>query len=216
MKKKIITIGREFGSGGRIVAQTVAEKMGYKFYDKELIARVAEASGFSQDYIEDGDEHAHGGGFLNMSLLGASTFVRGMNSHDSMSNSMSIRVPDLAAWEAAATLPPTSAAARVRAGSTVPTAPAASTAPAGMRMKVCSVSQPVSTPGTLSATNSTTYMNPAATSTAGCERISRPGGNCAPSVMPMMPSMKMAAYKLMPLAQAAPMVRAMMATTCIS
>ena len=92
MKKKIITIGREFGSGGRIVAQTVAEKMGYKFYDKELIARVAEASGFSQDYIEDGDEHAHGGGFLNMSLLGASTFVRGMNSHDSMSNSDKIFV----------------------------------------------------------------------------------------------------------------------------
>lgn len=92
MKKKIITIGCEFGSGGRIVAQTVAEKMGYKFYDKELIARVAEASGFSQDYIEDGDEHAHGGGFLNMSLLGASTFVRGMNSHDSMSNSDKIFV----------------------------------------------------------------------------------------------------------------------------
>ena len=34
---KIITIGREFGSGGRYIGKLAAEKLGYKFYDKELI-----------------------------------------------------------------------------------------------------------------------------------------------------------------------------------
>ena len=44
--KKIITISREFGSGGRTVGKLVAEKMGYKYYDKEIIEQVAEETGF--------------------------------------------------------------------------------------------------------------------------------------------------------------------------
>ncbi len=92
MERRIITIAREFGSGGRIIAQKVAEKMGYNFYDKELIARVAEESGFSLDCIKDSDENTNQGGFLSMSLLGTSTFARGMNSHDAISNSGKIYI----------------------------------------------------------------------------------------------------------------------------
>ena len=44
----IINVGRQFGSGGRIVAQRVGEKLGVKVYDNELIAKAAEASGCSR------------------------------------------------------------------------------------------------------------------------------------------------------------------------
>ena len=40
--KKIITISREFGSGGRSIAKEVAKKLGYKYYDKELVKQVLE------------------------------------------------------------------------------------------------------------------------------------------------------------------------------
>ena len=42
MKKSVITISREYGSGGRMIGKMVAEKLGIPCYDSELIARVAE------------------------------------------------------------------------------------------------------------------------------------------------------------------------------
>lgn len=53
---KVITIAREFGSGGREVALKVAEKLGYKFYDKEGIIEVAKANGIDSDLFEQLDE----------------------------------------------------------------------------------------------------------------------------------------------------------------
>ena len=53
MKKKIITISREFGSGGRTIGRQVAQELGFEFYDKELIEKVAEESGFDKQYIEE-------------------------------------------------------------------------------------------------------------------------------------------------------------------
>ena len=53
---KVITIAREFGSGGREVALKVAEKLGYKFYDKEGIIEVAKANGIDADLFEQLDE----------------------------------------------------------------------------------------------------------------------------------------------------------------
>lgn len=47
MEKKIITISREFGSGGRTVGHLVAEKLGVPFYDKELVEHIALESGFA-------------------------------------------------------------------------------------------------------------------------------------------------------------------------
>ena len=46
MGKRIITISREFGSGGRFIGMEVAQKLGVKYYDKEMIGQIAEQSGF--------------------------------------------------------------------------------------------------------------------------------------------------------------------------
>lgn len=51
MEKRIITISREFGSGGRFIGEKVAKKLGIKYYDKDIIAQIAEQSGFSPEYI---------------------------------------------------------------------------------------------------------------------------------------------------------------------
>ena len=52
----IITVGRQYGSGGRYVARLLAEKLNIPFYDKELLAEVAKDSGFCQDLLEEHDE----------------------------------------------------------------------------------------------------------------------------------------------------------------
>ncbi|MGN0710076.1 MAG: AAA family ATPase, partial [Anaerovoracaceae bacterium] len=49
---RLITISREFGSGGRIIGRMVAEKLGIPFYDKELIEMACKKSGLSRDIIE--------------------------------------------------------------------------------------------------------------------------------------------------------------------
>ena len=51
MKHRIITISREFGSGGRTIGKQAAERLGLSCYDHELIDRMAEESGFAQDYL---------------------------------------------------------------------------------------------------------------------------------------------------------------------
>lgn len=53
MTKKIITISREFGSGGRFIGEEVAKKLGMKYYDKDIIGQIAEQSGFSPEYIQE-------------------------------------------------------------------------------------------------------------------------------------------------------------------
>ncbi len=57
-EKKIITIGREFGSGGRLIGHRLAEKLGIPFYDKQLLDRIAEESGFSKRMIQDAEKKA--------------------------------------------------------------------------------------------------------------------------------------------------------------
>jgi len=53
MEKRIITISREFGSGGRFVGEEVAKKLGISYYDKDIIGQIAEQSGFSPEYIRE-------------------------------------------------------------------------------------------------------------------------------------------------------------------
>ncbi len=60
MEKKIITISREFGSGGRTIGRQVAEKLGIPFYDKELVDQIALESGFAPKFVEENGEHAPG------------------------------------------------------------------------------------------------------------------------------------------------------------
>ncbi len=66
MKNRIITISREFGSGGRTIGKMTAETLGIPCYDQELIEKLSEDSGFTEDYIRAQDESsAHKGWFAN-------------------------------------------------------------------------------------------------------------------------------------------------------
>ena len=53
MEKKIITISREFGSGGRTIGHKLADRLGIPFYDKELVEQVALESGFAPKFVEE-------------------------------------------------------------------------------------------------------------------------------------------------------------------
>lgn len=53
---KVITISREYGSGGRYVGNVLAEKLGIPFYDRELIALLSEKSNYSKKYIEKNED----------------------------------------------------------------------------------------------------------------------------------------------------------------
>lgn len=56
MANKIYTIGREFGSSGKAVGEKLAEKLGIKVYDKELLQQAAKDSGFCEEIFENHDE----------------------------------------------------------------------------------------------------------------------------------------------------------------
>ena len=56
MAKRIITISREFGSGGRFIGEEVAKKLGIAYYDKNVINEIAEKSGLSPEYIQENAE----------------------------------------------------------------------------------------------------------------------------------------------------------------
>lgn len=58
MKKKIITVSREFGSGGRTIGKRVAQQLNIPYYDKELVKQVALESGFDPKFIEEQGEFA--------------------------------------------------------------------------------------------------------------------------------------------------------------
>ena len=56
MTKRIITISREFGSGGRFIGEEVAKKLGIAYYDKNIINDIAEKSGLSPEYVQKNAE----------------------------------------------------------------------------------------------------------------------------------------------------------------
>ena len=56
MVKRIITISREFGSGGRFIGEELAKKLGLAYYDKNIINEIAEKSGLSPEYIQESAE----------------------------------------------------------------------------------------------------------------------------------------------------------------
>ena len=55
-KQVIITISREYGSGGRYIGKLVADKLGIKLYDKEFVEKLAEDTGLSAEYIENNEQ----------------------------------------------------------------------------------------------------------------------------------------------------------------
>lgn len=56
MAKRIITISREFGSGGRFIGEEVAKKLGIAYYDKDIIGKIAEHAGLSPEYVQESSE----------------------------------------------------------------------------------------------------------------------------------------------------------------
>ncbi len=68
MGNRIITISREFGSGGRTIGKEAAAKLGIPCYDQELIEKIAGESGFTKQYIEERGEYASHGSWLASAL----------------------------------------------------------------------------------------------------------------------------------------------------
>lgn len=58
MANIVITIGREYGSGGREIGEKLAKELGFTFYDKELLRIVAEKSGIQEQVLKKADEAA--------------------------------------------------------------------------------------------------------------------------------------------------------------
>lgn len=84
MKKNIITISRQFGSGGRTVGHLVAEKLGIPFYDKELVEHIALESGFAPKFVEEHGEHSPGKSLLSyaFALQGVPGVMNGLSTAD--------------------------------------------------------------------------------------------------------------------------------------
>ncbi len=80
--KSVITVSREYGSGGRAIGKMVAEKLGYKFYDAEIIDEVVASSGFAREIVEKYDEYAT----YKNSLLYAIAINAGGDSRASVAN----------------------------------------------------------------------------------------------------------------------------------
>ncbi len=55
-KQVVITVSREYGSGGRYIGRLIADKLGIKFYDKDFIEKLAKTTGLSEEYIENNEQ----------------------------------------------------------------------------------------------------------------------------------------------------------------
>ena len=95
MLNRVITISREFGSGGRTIGRIVAEKIGIPCYDAELIRKIAEESGYTADYIKEEGEYAPSG-FLSTVFSNRSM---GLTNQDKIWNIQSRVIEELAEKE---------------------------------------------------------------------------------------------------------------------
>lgn len=68
MTYRIITIGRQYGSGGREIGEKLAEQLGYTYYDTLLLEKAAQGSGLSKSIVERYDEHL-ADKWLNLSFI---------------------------------------------------------------------------------------------------------------------------------------------------
>lgn len=74
MSNRVITISREFGSGGRTIGRLTAEKLGIPCYDSEIIEKIAEASGLTSEYIADRGEYSPHGNWIANALSSGRSF----------------------------------------------------------------------------------------------------------------------------------------------
>ena len=88
MEKKVITISREFGSGGRTIGRKIAEELGIPFYDKELVDQIALESGFAPKFVEEHGEHSPSGSLFSyaFSPQGVPGIMNGLSTADFLWN----------------------------------------------------------------------------------------------------------------------------------
>ena len=87
----VITVSREYGSGGRYVGRLIADKLGIKFYDKEIITKLAEVTGLSEEYIENNEQKRDASAILN------NGFYMGLDNADELFVKESELIKELAA-----------------------------------------------------------------------------------------------------------------------
>lgn len=78
MKKHVVTIARQYGSRGREIGKRLAEELGYRYYDRDLISMAAEKSGYNKDVLKEADEKA-ANSLLYTLALGSSVYAHGFN-----------------------------------------------------------------------------------------------------------------------------------------
>ncbi len=89
----VITVSREYGSGGRYVGRLIADKLGIKFYDKEIITKLAEVTGLSEEYIENNEQKRDASAILN------NGFYMGLDNADELFVKETELIKELAAKE---------------------------------------------------------------------------------------------------------------------
>lgn len=86
MNNKIITISREFGSGGRTIGKQLAAEIGIHCYDAEIIERIAKESGFAKEYIAESSEYTASANWLTNAFSG-----RDFNGHSNQDDLWAIQ-----------------------------------------------------------------------------------------------------------------------------
>ena len=88
MEKKIITISREFGSGGRTVGRLIAQQLGIPFYDSELVKQISLESGFAPKFVEEHGEHSPGNSLFSYAFApqGVPGVMNGLSTADFLWN----------------------------------------------------------------------------------------------------------------------------------
>jgi putative MATE family efflux protein len=92
-KHIIITISREYGSGGRYIGSLIAENLGLQLYDKNLITEVAKKTGFKEEYIEQNEQKTN-----KLDIL-TKTYYGGLNNSDELFLAESKIIKDIAKKE---------------------------------------------------------------------------------------------------------------------
>ncbi|MDR0584758.1 MAG: cytidylate kinase-like family protein [Treponema sp.] len=101
MGKKIITVSREFGSGGRSIAKLIAQRLGYAYCDNSVIAGVAKEHGLSEVFVKEYGEYAISKNpfALNLSIGGINRYDAGLSIYDQLFIFQHVYITDLAEKE---------------------------------------------------------------------------------------------------------------------
>ena len=88
MEKKILTVSREFGSGGRTIGRLIAQQLGIPFYDSELVKQIALESGFAPKFVEEHGEHSPGNSLFSYAFApqGVPGVMNGLSTADFLWN----------------------------------------------------------------------------------------------------------------------------------